>query len=285
MRAGLPARALSLPVMRKFFRWFWRSGVGERVIGFGVLIGLGALVASSIKWEFLSHLDFTIVYTYRVPLLKGLGITLLLTGITMVVGYVTGVGMAIAYQFTAKIRILGRAFDPFAPLRWMITVHVEIWRNTPLLVQLFWVHFALPVLTGVSTTVFVSGVIAMSLQASAYLSEIARAGIEAVPKGQWEAAHALGLPGATRWLTIILPQAMKIMIPPLANTAISFFKASTVLSLLAVGELLTISNTIANFTFKQIEVLTAVGVIFFVLGLLFSSLTYKLENVLQRSER
>ena len=75
------------------------------------------------------------------------------------------------------------------------------------------------------------------------------------------------------------------MIPPLANTAISFFKASTVLSLISVGELMTISNTIANYTFKQIDVLTAVGVIFFVLGFLFSSLTYKLENVLKRSER
>ena len=78
---------------------------------------------------------------------------------------------------------------------------------------------------------------------------------------------------------------MKIRIPPLANTGISFFKASTALSLISVGELMTISNTIANYTFKQIEVLTAVGLIFFVLGFLFSGLTYKLENVLKRSER
>ena len=126
--------------------------------------------------------------------------TLALTAITVVIGYVSGITLAILYQI------------PFKPLRWMITVHVEIWRNTPLLVQLFWVHFALPVITGVSTSVFVSGVIAMSLQASAYLTEIARGGIDAVPKGQWEAAYALGLPGPTRWLTIILPQAMKIMI-------------------------------------------------------------------------
>ena len=259
--------------MQRFWRRFWRSGLGERVVGFGALVGLGVLCYATINWEFLSYLEFSIVYKYRIPLLKGLGITLLLTAITMVIGYVSGVILAIAYQI------------PFKPLRWLITVHVEIWRNTPLLVQLFWVHFALPVLTGVSTTVFVSGVIAMSLQASAYLTEIARAGIDSVPKGQWEAAYALGLPGPTRWLTIILPQAMKIMIPPLANTGISFFKASTVLSLLSVGELMTISNTIANYTFKQIEVLTAVGVIFFVLGFLFSGLTYKLENVLKRSER
>ncbi len=268
---------------RRAIRRVLRSAAFERGVGFGALIAIGLLLYSTIKWQFLSYLDFGIVYTYRVPLLKGLGITLLLTGITMVVGYITGVLMAIAYQIP-PFRILWLPWR-MAPWRWLIAAHVELWRNTPLLVQLFWVHFALPELTRIPTTVFVSGVIALSLQASAYLTEIARAGIDAVPKGQWEAANSLGLPGPTRWLTIILPQAMKIMIPPLANTAISFFKATTVLSLLAVGELMTISNTIANFTFKQIEVLTAVGVIFYVLGSVFSSATYKLENVLKRSER
>lgn len=259
--------------MASTWRRLQRSGAAERFFGYGSLLALAALCYTSIDWEFLSHLDFSIVYQYRLPLLKGLGMTLALTAITVVIGYVSGILLAILYQI------------PFKPLRWLIAVHVEIWRNTPLLVQLFWVHFALPVVTGVSTSVFVSGIIAMSLQASAYLTEIARAGIDAVPKGQWEAAHSLALPGPTRWLTIVLPQAMKIMIPPLANTAISFFKASTVLSLISVGELMTISNTIANYTFKQIEVLTAVGVIFFVLGYAFSGLTYKLESVLQRSER
>ena len=259
--------------MASTWRRLQRSGAAERFFGYGSLLALAAFCYTSIDWEFLSHLEFSIVYTYRLPLLKGLGMTLTLTAITVVVGYVSGILLAILYQI------------PFKPLRWLIAVHVEIWRNTPLLVQLFWVHFALPAVTGVSTSVFVSGIIAMSLQASAYLTEIARAGIDAVPKGQWEAANSLALPAPTVWLTIVLPQAMKIMIPPLANTAISFFKASTVLSLISVGELMTISNTIANYTFKQIEVLTAVGVVFFVLGYAFSGLTYKLENVLQRSER
>jgi polar amino acid transport system permease protein len=270
-------------MMSRTTRRVLRSAAFERALGFGALIGIGVLLYSTINWQFLSYLDFGIVYTYRMPLLQGLGITLLLTGISMVVGYITGVLMAIAYQIP-PFRILWLPWR-IAPWRWVITVHVELWRNTPLLVQLFWVHFALPVVTGIPTTVFVSGVIALSLQASAYLTEIARGGINAVPKGQWEAAYSLGLPGPTRWLTIVLPQAMKIMIPPLANTAISFFKATTVLSLLAVGELMTISNTIANFTFKQIEVLTAVGVIFLLLGSVFSSATYKLEKLLKRSER
>jgi len=258
---------------RRWLRRFWRPGAGERAIGFVALVALVVLIARSINWEFVSYLQPMIVYEYRVALLRGLGITLMVTGITLVAGYVAGVAMAIAYQL------------PFAPLRWIITVHVEIWRNTPLLVQLFWVHFALPVVTGVPTSLLVSGILAMTLQASAYLTEIARAGIDAVEKGQWEAAYALGLPASTRWFEIILPQAMKIMIPPLANTGISFFRASTILSVLFVGELLTASNTIATYTFKPIEVLTAVGVIYYVLGSLFSHLTYKLELVLKRSER
>ena len=260
-------------MMPSFLRRLLRSAWGERIVGYGALVGLGVLIYISIDWEFFSYLDFSIIYKYRAVLLKGLGMTLLITAIAVVVGSVSGVILAILYQI------------PFKPLRWAITAHVEIWRNTPLLVQLFWVHFGLPVLTGVPTTVLVSGIIAMSLQASAYLTEIARAGIDAVPKGQLEAAESLGLPGYSRWVEIILPQAMKIMIPPLANTAMSFFKASTVLSLISVGELMTISNTIANFTFKHIEVLTAVGIIFFVLGYLFLWLTYKLEHVLKRSVR
>ena len=260
--------------MASTWRRLQRSGAAERFFGYGSLIALAAFCYTSINWEFLSYLEFSIVYQYRLPLLKGLGMTLVITASTVVIGYVSGVLLAILYQI------------PFKPLRWVIAVHVEIWRNTPLLVQLFWVHFALPVLTGVSTSVLVSGIIAMSLQGER-LSHRDRAGGGSTrcPRASGRRPIPLALPAPTVWLTIVLPQAMKIMIPPLANTAISFFKASTVLSLISVGELMTISNTIANFTFKQIEVLTAVGVVFFVLGYAFSGLTYKLENVLQRAER
>ena len=88
-------------------RWL-RSGAIENVLGYGSLIGLALLAYDSVRWEFLSHLDFGIVYEYRTPLLKGLGITLLLTGLTVVIGYVTGVGMAIAYQIP-PFRIPGYA--------------------------------------------------------------------------------------------------------------------------------------------------------------------------------
>ncbi len=231
------------------------------------------LLYENVNWEFLSSLDFKVVYTYRTALLKGLGMTLLLTLITMVLAVMIGVTLAILYRI------------PSRPIRAFVYVYVEVWRNTPLLVQLFWVHFALPEITGYSTPTYVSGVIAMTLQASAYLTEIARAGIDSVPKGQWEASYALAIPRRTIWTAIVLPQAFKIMIPPLANTSISFFKATTILSLLAVDELMTASNNVAAYTFQPFELLTLVGIVYFVLGYIFSSLTYKLETTLKRSDR
>lgn len=235
--------------------------------------GIAWLLYEQVNWKFLSALDFSVVYTYRVALLKGLGMTLLLTAITIVLAVVIGVALAILYRLPSPI------------VRTFVYCYVELWRNTPLLVQLFWVHFALPQITGFSTPTYVSGVIAMTLQASAYLTEIARAGIDSVPRGQWEAARALAIPKGTVWMRIVLPQAFKVMVPPLANTSISFFKGTTILSLLAVNELMTASNIVAAYTFRPFEMLTLVGLVYFVLGYIFSSLTYKVETALKRSER
>ena len=150
---------------------------------------------------------------------------------------------------------------PIGPLRWLIVAYVELWRNTPLIVQLFWVHFGLPVITGVSTTALESGFLALTLQSSAYLADIARAGIQAVARGQWQ--RATGAAVAVRsWLEIVLPQALKIMIPPFGNLALSFLNGSALLGLLQVGELMTVATKISDYTFKPIEVMTAVGVLY-----------------------
>lgn len=175
--------------------------------------------------------------------------------------------------------------SPIAPLRWLVVGFVEIFRNTPLLVQLVWIHFALPLVTGISTTALQSGVIGITLQASAYFTEIVRAGIEAVPRGQLEAAYALGLPARTRWLRVVLPPATRTMIPPLVNLTISFFKATAILSVLQVSELMTVTNRISNVTFKPIELFTAAALIYFIFGYAMSRATLRLERVLQRSEQ
>ncbi|MDH3691171.1 MAG: amino acid ABC transporter permease [Gammaproteobacteria bacterium] len=226
-----------------------------------------------LNWELLLSLDFSVVWEYREVLWRGLLLTLLLTAAAGFLGLFFGTVLAIVSQ------------SPIAVLRWLVAAYVEIWRNTPLLVQLIWIHFALPIVTGISTTALQSGIIGITLQASAYFTEIVRAGIEAVPKGQWEAAHALGLPARTRWLRVVLPPAIRIMIPPLVNLVISFFKATAILSVLQVSELMTVTNRISNVTFKPIELFTAVAVIYFILGYVMSRATLKIEHVLQRSER
>ena len=238
-----------------------------------VLLGVIGFAAYFLNWNLLLSLDFSVVWEYRVVLLKGLMLTLALTACAAVLGLFAGTVLAIASQ------------SGFAPLRWIVTAFVEIWRNTPLLVQLIWIHFALPLVTGINTTALESGVIGITLQASAYFTEIVRAGIESVPKGQWEAAYSLALPARIRWTRVILPPALRTMIPPLVNLTISFFKGTAILSILHVSELMTVTNRISNVTFKPVELFSSIAVIYFVVGYLMSKGTLRVEYYLQKRER
>lgn len=238
-----------------------------RSVSYIASVVLIAFIAYHVDWQFIAGLKFAPLWEYRSALATAVGITLLVSGLAVLIGLAIGIALAILLQL--KI----------GPLRWIVIAYVEIWRNTPLIVQLFWVHFALPLVTGISTTAFVSGLIAMSLQASAYLTDITRAGIQSVPRGQSEAADAVGLSASHKWFYIILPQALKIMIPALANIAIGFFKTSAILSLISVGELMSVANRISDITFRPIEVLSIAAIIYFVLGYAFSLGTYKLEKL------
>lgn len=221
----------------------------------------------NVKWEFVSELNFLDLWPYRVALLRGLMLTLTISVLAIVLGLFFGTILAILQQ------------QPVRWIRWIVKAYVEIARNTPLIVTLFWVHFALPHLTGVNTTALQSGIIAIVFQASGYLADISRAGIQAVPRGQFEAAYALGLTSRTKWLTIILPQALKVMIPPLANVSISFFKATSILSVITVGELMSMGLRVSETNFRPIETLTFCGLVYIVLGTLFSRGTQTLERL------
>jgi len=228
-------------------------------------LALIAAVLIALDWEFVAELNFTVVWEYRIALAKGLGLTLVISGVAVVFGLGAGTVLAILL------------YAPVAPLRWLILAYVEVLRNTPLIVQLFWIHFALPPVTGYSTSALESGILAISLQASAYLTDIVRGGIQAVPRGQWEAANALGVPAWSRWIDVVLPQALKIMLPPLVSVAISFFRVSPILAVLSVGELMSTAVRVSEFAHKPIEVITFVGVVFFVFGSLFGKATRRLE--------
>lgn len=223
-----------------------------------------------VNWDYIASLDFGIVWKYHSQLLAGFGVTLMLLAAASVIGLALGSLLAMASQSRIKL------------LRWAVVVYVELWRNTPLLVQLFWIHFALPLITGINMTALQSGLIALTANVTAYFSEIVRAGIQTVDKGQWEAARALGLPRRRLWQHVILPQAFRAIIPLLANLLISLLKATAILSMLSINDLMRVTASISNYTFKPIEFLTVAAVVYFLFGSLIGNFGTRLERYLKR---
>lgn len=223
-----------------------------------------------INWGFLADLDFSVVWTYRAALLRGLALSIMYTVVAGILG------LALAIPATVVIRSRSR-------LRWPVLGLVELFRNTPLLVQLVWVQFALPQLIGTRFTVMESGLIAITLNVTAYLSEILRAGVDAVPVGQWEASDALGLSRWRTWRLVILPQAARIVFPPLASMALSLFKGTAVLSILAISELMRAVTNISTYTARPVELFTAGAVIYFACGLAMTKGFNVLEYRIKRS--
>ncbi|PXW64426.1 His/Glu/Gln/Arg/opine family amino acid ABC transporter permease subunit [Chelatococcus asaccharovorans] len=230
------------------------GGMGGTIVSLAVVVLLGLVLWRVVDWSIVRSLDFSVLWRYRYALLSGLGMTFLIASISAIVGLSMGIVLAVVSQ------------TRIAPVRWTIVAYVEVWRNTPLLVQVIWIHFALPLVTGHSTTALQSGLLAISLQASAYFTEIVRAGIEGIPRGQWDAAYALGLSSWTRWTRVILPPAIRTMVPALTNLAISFFKATAILSVIQVNELMTVTARLSNHSFKQIELITFAAAAYLLFG-------------------
>jgi len=246
---------------------------GGRIIRYALVVlvlGGAAFLLWNANWRTIAGLDFSAVWTYRNALFYGLWVTAVLTVVAAIFGLLAGTLLAIGSQ------------SPLAPLRWVIVAFVEIFRDTPMLVQLMWIHFALPMLTGINTSPVVSGVICIALHASAYFTELMRGGIQAVPRSQWEASYALGIPAWTRWTRVVLPQALRIALPPLVSLVISFFKATAILSVLQVGELMSVASRISNATFRPIEIFSVVALVYFVIGYVMSRGGLLLEKRLGR---
>jgi len=211
-----------------------------------------------IDFDYRATLDFSVPWKYRWQLLSGLWVSFCLMWVSSVAGLAIGIVLAMVSR------------TRHAVIRWMIAAYVEFFRNTPLLVQLIWLHFVLPLLTGINTTPLVSGILALTLNVTAYFSEIARAGINSVGRGQWEGAWALGLQTFATWVRVSLPQALRVMVPPLAGMVINIFKATAILSILAIDDLMRVATRISNSTFKPVEMITAAAVLYLVLGSLLA---------------
>lgn len=161
------------------------------------------------------------------------------------------------------------------------TIYVEVVRGIPLLVQLFYIYYALGKFIDVPR--FLSAVIAMSFCYGAYLGEIFRAGIQSIPKGQMEAALALGLSRGQAIRRVILPQTIRVILPPIGNEFIALLKDSSLVSILAVADLLRLGREYASVSFRYFESYTVVALVYLVLTLFFSKLVGLMEERLRRS--
>ena len=190
---------------------------------------------------------------YRDVLLSGVKVTVLLSILSMLLAVV--LGLVACLGTLAKSRLV-RAPAVF---------YVEFCRNTPILVQLVWVHYALPEIIGIKFDAFTSSLIALALQSSGYLAEEYRAGIESIDKGQFEAAQTLGMTYPRLMRRIIIPQALIRMLPGILNQFVICFKSTSIVSIIAVPDLMYQAGLIVSATFLPMPVYTAVALTYFVL--------------------
>ncbi len=167
----------------------------------------------------------------------------------------------------------------FAPLRWISTAYVYVFRGTPILIQAFFVFFAIPqLIPDLKFDPFVAGAITLSLNTGAYMTEIIRGGIQAVDPGQNEASRSLGL---SHWKTmqkVVLPQAFRIMIPSFVNQGIITLKDTSLISVIGLAELTIVSRQIIASTYLSAQVLTIVAIIYFIVITLLTLLANRLER-------
>ena len=187
----------------------------------------------------------------------------------------TFVGAFLAYVLGLFVAIL--KMSRLASVRVVTYWTTEFIRRTPLLVQLYFLFYVLPDM-GIFLSPFMAGVIGLGLHFSTYTSEVFRAGIENVPKGQWDASRALNYSPVQTWSHVILPQAIPPMIPPLANYLIVMFKETPLLAAITVVELFNAANIYSNSHYKYLEPMTLVGLFFLLVSVPSAIAAIKLEK-------
>lgn len=247
-----------------------RSQLGTAVLVLAVLVAAWAVAKhfagtpqgtgpTGYRWDFAS------LWQYRVLLVRGLGYTLAFTVICVVLGLLVGL-----------LTGLGRlSHNPYftAPLR----AYIEVFRCTPVLVQLVWFYYALPVLTGIEMSAMAAATLCLTLYGGAFYSEIIRGGIISIEAGQVEAGKALGMTRMQLLRRIVLPQAFKKMVPPLMNQSIMQLKNTSLLSVLAVPDLLYQGQVIAHETYRPLEVYSLIAVAYFAVLLPFTIWAKRME--------
>jgi polar amino acid transport system permease protein len=217
--------------------------------------------------------SFGFLWEYRTLIATGLLITVLFTVGTNIAGLVLGLLVGLARLLMPKV------------VQLPLIAYVELFRCTPLLVQLIWIYYALPVLIGVNIPAYTAGALALSLYAGSFYAEIFRGGVSSIDRGQWDAARAIGMRQGQALRRIILPQAFRLTTPPIINQSVLQLKNTSLISTLAVGDLLYQGSIITAATYRPLEVYTMVAVLYFAVLFPMTLLARRIEVRLGRGHQ
>ena len=210
--------------------------------------------------------DFAPVLANAPLLAQGLVNTLKVTGMALSCGLVLGLALAL-------LRLSRHRWAS-----WPAGLVIEVFRTTPPLVQLFWFFFALPLIVGIEMTPFVAAAVTFSIQSAAFFAEVFRGGIVSIERGQWEGALAIGMTHRQALRRIVLPQAVKRMMPAFMERAIELMKTTTLVATISYADLLFAANEIAQKTFRPLETFTVAAGIYFVVIFAASLLARLIER-------
>ena len=198
--------------------------------------------------------DWSVVWQHREALAAGTGTTVLLTVLTMLIAVPCGIVVAVLRLYA------------WSPVRAVATAYVELFRNLPLILVVYWAFYVLPILTGLGLPPLATGLAALVLNVTAYNAETFRAGINSIRRGQVEAAMALGMSRSQALRRVVVPQAVRRILPVLASTWVSLFKDTSLVSVIAVTELAYVAMQIRAQSYRVLEMLTAMAAIYWLLG-------------------
>lgn len=227
------------------------------------------------------ELDFSFLPKYYRFFIDGIQYTLVLAILAVVLG--TILGTLIAMMKISRVRIL----------RWISSAYIEFIRGTPLLVQIYIIVYGLPMMGLLEFPDIpgfddfprlAGGILALSMNSAAYVAEIVRSGIQAVDVGQTEAARSLGLSGGLTMRRIVLPQAVKNILPALGNEFVVVVKESSIVSIIGIGELMYMADTIRGMTFRVFEPLVVVALLYFIITFTLGKIVAAFERRLRRSD-
>ncbi|MEV0401103.1 amino acid ABC transporter permease [Actinoallomurus sp. NPDC050550] len=211
-------------------------------------------------------MDLTVIWSNHIPLIDGLWATVVLSVAAIVTG--TLIGLLIAVVRTGRIPVLAQ----------LGRCYLEIFRGTPLLVQMLFIYFGAAYLNIAGISIFGAALLALTLFEGAYIAEIFRAGIEAIPRGQWEASRILGLSRAQTFRSVILPQTRAIVLPPLVGQYLSLVKDTSIAVVIGYAELLREGQSVIDRVGHPSEVYLTIAALYFVI-------CYPLSLVVRRMER